>query len=375
MKNKKHVITRTNRAECGAVCQNDRLSAGHIWQTRSHVYGEVKCQAEVRSDVVIPNKLGNGETCQGLRHWRLLSNLKNNFSKPVRNDMDNKNKLDCFAFARNDEKTVKNLFPYFPISLSLKKKIDSSPNALALNGYGFALHPLLVRLRMTAFTLAEVLITLGIIGVVAAITIPGLINNYKANKLRTQFLKSYSTIQQAFKLMQEDDASLDPTTYAQHEFYKSFMKYLKGSTDCGIGDKTDFPCVYTRDYSSATGFKYYKTLNGNSNIVPAYFDDGQIALQDGTLLLFENENRYKGRIFVSIDLNGANNPPNRWGYDLFTFQFIDEELKVMGDVGTNYTDMNKYCNKNSSYNMNGIACAKYAKDNADYFKWVVKNIK
>ena len=58
MKNKKHVITRTNRAECGAVCQNDRLSAGHIWQTRSHVYGEVKCQAEVQSDVVIPNKLG-----------------------------------------------------------------------------------------------------------------------------------------------------------------------------------------------------------------------------------------------------------------------------------------------------------------------------
>ena len=88
MKNKKHVITRkTNRAECGAVCQNDRLSAGHIWQTRSHVYGEVKCQTEIQSDVVIPNELGNGETCQGLRHWRLLSNLKNNFSKPVRNDM------------------------------------------------------------------------------------------------------------------------------------------------------------------------------------------------------------------------------------------------------------------------------------------------
>ena len=90
MKNKNHVITRTNRAECGAVCQKDRLSAGHIWQTRSHVYGEVKCQAKIRSDVVIPNKLGNGETCRGLRHWRLLPNLNNNSSKPVRNDMDNK---------------------------------------------------------------------------------------------------------------------------------------------------------------------------------------------------------------------------------------------------------------------------------------------
>ena len=43
------------------------------------------------------------------------------------------------------------------------------------------------------FTLAEVLITLGIIGVVAAITIPALINNYRAAKLKSQFLKSYST--------------------------------------------------------------------------------------------------------------------------------------------------------------------------------------
>ncbi len=94
-----HVITRTNRAECGAVCQNDRLSAGHIWQTRSHVYGKVKCQTKIQSDVVIHNKLNNCKPCLGLRHWRLLSNLKNNFSKPVRNDMNNK--------------TVTNLFPYF----------------------------------------------------------------------------------------------------------------------------------------------------------------------------------------------------------------------------------------------------------------------
>ena len=72
-------------------------------------------QRSVRSDVVLPNNLDNGKICQGLRHWRLLFNLKNNFSKPVRNDMNNNNsrsvlpsrqlnKLDCFAFARNDQK-------------------------------------------------------------------------------------------------------------------------------------------------------------------------------------------------------------------------------------------------------------------------------
>ena len=436
MKNKKHVITRTNRAECGAVCQNDRLSAGHIWQTRSHVYGEVKCQAEVRSDVVIPNKLGNSETCQGLRHWRLLSNLKNNFSKPVRNDMVEfggvtrhpegdspkdlqtqnhvitrknieqemqklvrsdvviPNKLDndktCQGLLRrfvhkntnNNEisphndmiiKTVTNLFP---ISLSLKKRVDSSPNALALNGYGFALHPLLVRLRMTAFTLAEVLITLGIIGVVAAITIPGLINNYKANKLRTQFLKSYSTIQQAFKLMQEDDVSLDPTTYATYTYYKTFMKYLQAPTDCGLGDKKIYPCAYIRN-SADPAFKYYKTLDG-ANASTSYFDDGQIALQDGTLLMFENTDNTNGdatRVLVSVDLNGVKNPPNRWGYDVFTFQLVDEQIKAMGEKGTKFANTNTYCNLNITNEYNGIACASKAKNDTDYFKWVVKTLK
>ena len=37
--------------------------------------------------------------------------------------VSDKNRLDCFAFARNDEKTVTNLFPYFPISFSLKNTI------------------------------------------------------------------------------------------------------------------------------------------------------------------------------------------------------------------------------------------------------------
>ena len=325
-----HVITRTNRAECGAVCQNDRLSAGHIWQTRSHVYDEVKCQAEVRSDLVIPNKLGNGETCQGLCHWRLLHNLNNNFSIPVRNDMDNK--------------TVTNLFPYFTISIFLKKKF--------------------------AFTLAEVLITLGIIGVVAAITIPGLINNYKANKLRTQFLKSYSVIQQVFKQMEASDVSLDPSTYSgsRSSFYKEFRKFLNGSTDCGISSRRTYPCAAIDNTFN------YKTYDQSGIANRSYFDDGQIALPDGTLIMFENP-VWAGNIWLSVDINGYDNPPNIWGYDLFTFEFQDGELRTMGDKNTRYSDMNQFCNLRSQSVYNGIACAQKAKTDTDYFKWVVKNIK
>ncbi len=64
-------------------------------------------------------------------------------------------------------------------------------------------------------------------------TIPNLMTAYKAHKLCTQFLKSYSTIQQAFKQMEADDVSLDSSTYPDRTFYKTFIKYLKGATDCG----------------------------------------------------------------------------------------------------------------------------------------------
>lgn len=50
------------------------------------------------------------------------------------------------------------------------------------------------------FTLAEILITLGIIGVVAAMTIPTLIANINGNRYRAQFKKSISTISQAARM-------------------------------------------------------------------------------------------------------------------------------------------------------------------------------
>ena len=56
-----------------------------------------------------------------------------------------------------------------------------------------------------AFTLAEVLITLGIIGVVAAMTLPTLINNYKKTGVTTQLKKFFSMMNQA--ILEEEAAS------------------------------------------------------------------------------------------------------------------------------------------------------------------------
>ena len=54
--------------------------------------------------------------------------------------------------------------------------------------------------KMGAFTLAEVLITLGIIGVVAAMTIPNLIANTRSQQYRSKYKKVVSTLSQAARL-------------------------------------------------------------------------------------------------------------------------------------------------------------------------------
>ncbi len=242
------------------------------------------------------------------------------------------------------DKNIKNLVPQCPSALMpLKKKL--------------------------AFTLAEILITLGIIGVVAAMTIPNLITNYKANRMRTQFLKSYSTVQQAFKFMQEDDVSIDINTYSAKmgSFYETFKIYFKGAHFCGYYKNTSniLPC---------TGFlsQKYKSLDGKYTLDTDYFTDGQIVLPDGTLILIDNPN-WGDFVYIFVDLNGYGNPPNRAGYDLFAFQLIDEELKAMGERGTTYTDFETYCNPKEANKFNGIACAALAKSDTEYFKNLLKN--
>lgn len=65
--------------------------------------------------------------------------------------------------------------------------------------------------KSKGFTLAEVLITLGIIGVVAAITIPTLMQNSQDKEKITALKKTYSTLSQAFSMAKAENG--DPTNW------------------------------------------------------------------------------------------------------------------------------------------------------------------
>ena len=94
--------------------------------------------------------------------------------------------------------------------------------------------------KYIGFTLAEVLITLGIIGIVASLTIPMLIQDYRNNVAETRLKKFYSTMNQAIALSINDNGDVETWDYFNHEIRdkdentinrtydndKSFQKYL-----------------------------------------------------------------------------------------------------------------------------------------------------
>lgn len=214
----------------------------------------------------------------------------------------------------------------------------------------------------TAFTLAEILITLGIIGIISAMILPSLLNNIRAIKLRSQFLKSYSTLKQIGKLMQADGLTGDANDYPpRFSFINTISTYFTNGTSCGISGITCYGKYINGSYTTMTQKKY--------GAIYSLMNEGSILLPNGTIFFIKNQYPRGTRIWVSVDINGYNSPPNRAGYDLFFFQLTDDtEFIPLGAEGTEYTDSTKYCNQNKYDPLNGITCANEAAKNPDYFK-------
>lgn len=214
------------------------------------------------------------------------------------------------------------------------------------------------------FTLAEVLITLGIIGIVASMTLPALVNQTQGKELETGFKKAYSVIQTAFNQMTYDEGQIvNNTNYPANSFMPVFKKYFKVSRDCG-NDSCESGFA---DSDGTTGVSQnYRTFN-NKRMRNFLLDDGQVFISDGMFIMVENK-LDGNNLFISVDVNGYNKRPNRWGHDLFTFQVMhDGKLLPMGAEGTEY-DSTDFCSTTSSNSINGIGCTYRALTDKNYFK-------
>ena len=207
--------------------------------------------------------------------------------------------------------------------------------------------------KRAAFTLAEVLITIGIIGIVAAMTMPSLIANYRKKQVVAQLKKVYSTISQAYEMSKNENGSsgdwIDTSQSINTENVKKYVQtywlpYFKSLQECSNrGD-----CSYT----------YAKAPNGDGALNLKRNNRYTIILSDGTLIAFvpfswtEEKGTFWGKDQkFYIDLNGAKRP-NVLGKDVFLFMIYNDKV-------TSYcpTKDESTINSNCSKTGNGHCCS------------------
>lgn len=200
----------------------------------------------------------------------------------------------------------------------------------------FALSTFLYK-NNNAFTLAEVLITMGVIGVVAALTIPTLMSKAGEKQNRVSLNKYYNILSNATSLIKNDNGgtlkNLCSTNTCFKNLYKAKLSFTK---ECDQGDVTG------KCWSSN-----WKTLDNNTGWNLNNVGGGTAAglvLNDGMYMTFEwapdNGNGAcilddegignATQCFVSsVDVNGGK-PPNQMGYDIFRFYVYADKVKPVG---------------------------------------------
>ena len=142
-----------------------------------------------------------------------------------------------------------------------------------------------------AFTLAEVLITLGVIGVVAALTMPTLLKNIAERSNSEAQANLAQKITKSMDLMRAD-GGLERTYNSTDEFVDEFSKYIKISTRCDADHIAD--CWPTKTVTTTDGetFDVSKAKTGkNLNLKDNKSNNVGIILADGaTLILTYNPN-------------------------------------------------------------------------------------
>lgn len=214
-----------------------------------------------------------------------------------------------------------------------------------------------------AFTLAEVLITLGIIGVVAAMTLPSVINSTKNKQLEAAFKKQYSQITKVLDYMYANDMCTTPDCLTSSNLFDVFNQIATVVKKCTPDNVDEKYCV-----SGSRDPSYKNFTRKISPVITDSIDDYQVILSDGALITF---NSWNGGVTIGMDVNGKDKSPNALGHDVFLFAVITKGnrgivipygAKGAPDEGTNCD----YSGRDSAYN--GLGCAVKALSDPDFFK-------
>ena len=169
--------------------------------------------------------------------------------------------------------------------------------------------------KKSAFTLAEVLITLGIIGVVAAMTIPVLIQKHNNQVVETRLKKVYTVMNQAILMSEAQNGPVELWNFADPNFWDThFAPYLN---------------VLKTESFRANGYDY-KLI---------YFPDGSLLLASQNRAI---ENKETGEVTIAYGGGGTNRDfifypnaknfnedgfKNKEGFGIYSFWFLFQNSK------------------------------------------------
>ena len=191
----------------------------------------------------------------------------------------------------------------------------------------------------SGFTLAEVLITLAIIGIVAALTIPTLVSNSQKTQYVTGLKKAYSQWSQALQKIAVDEGTpgdlktfFDATEGDTQAMGDKLVSYFKIAKNCGTTQKGCWADTisFKIDGSNPQSGKdytgdYYRFVTADGMAVSFYYPYKACS---GSFDLTTN-------ICMSafyIDVNGPKKP-NVYGRDIFQFKIINDHGPAIYPIG------------------------------------------
>ena len=267
-------------------------------------------------------------------------------------------------------------------------------------------------IKKCAFTLAEVIVIVAILGIVATITIPAVINNFQQSYFITKYRKTFTVLDNAFQQYQIDTdlITMNPQVRDSRTGRNTNWRGTGASGGCMkvLGDEFFVPYLGARtttkawdqnynlfrDYNNNKGIKQLNGVkpNARQNI------SGKFILKDGTEILYggghihwvisndPNENRlgtlnrypgvFNGVLF--IDVNGEAKGPNTIGRDIYLAYHLTTGLypNPLPEkyFMPNYADCypyfasvhhtNEACTKRST----GVSCSRWFLGNKEFQK-------
>ena len=214
------------------------------------------------------------------------------------------------------------------------------------------------------FTLSEVLITLSVIGVVAAMTLPGLFQKYQDKSDYTHLKKIYSQLLQATMSIEQEYGSISEwnlSTESQDDSTMIMNRYKKYSKEIKTCEDDQSACLPNVTYKTTIGTDY--TVWHSARFRSSFL------LPDGALIMFNSQGFPDTAFQIYVDLNGWRKP-NQLGNDFFYFYYF-KAPKAIRPGGWAASDEDRTANfQTGCLNNYGYFCTNWLLENGnkDYLR-------